>query len=163
VTGVQTCALPIFLDTIELRPVMYRWRLDLRTGAVTGAPLDDELTEFPRVDDRTWGTPVRHAFAPRIARGRPTLAFDGVVKYDLHTGARARVEWPAGWTSGEVVFAPRPGGTDDDDGWLVTVRSSADGSRSELLVLDARTLGEEATVALPWRVPHGFHAEWVPA
>lgn len=151
------------LDTIELRPVMYRWRLDLRTGAVTGTPLDDEWTEFPRVDDRTWGTPVRHVFAPRIARGRPTLAFDGLVAYDLHTGGRARVDWPAGWTSGEVVFAPRPGGTEDDDGWLVTVRSSEDGARSELVVLDARTLGEEATVPLPWRVPHGFHAEWVPA
>ncbi len=147
------------LDTIELVPMLYEWRLDLHTGAVTGRQLDDTPTEFPRVDDRTWGRPVRHTFHPRIAR-REALAFDGLVKYDLVTGGRRVVDWPAGTTSGEVVFAARPGGTADDDGWLLTVRS--DGERSELAVLDAATLETEATVALPWRVPHGFHADFVP-
>lgn len=148
------------LDTIELVPQLYEWRLHRAAGTVTGRVLDDTPTEFPRVDDRTWGRPVRHTFHPRIAR-REALAFDGLVKYDLAAGTHTAVDWPDGTTSGEVVFAPRPGGAADDDGWLLTVRSTPD--RSELVVLDAATLGTEAVVALPWRVPHGFHADWVPA
>jgi carotenoid cleavage dioxygenase-like enzyme len=148
------------LDTIELVPYLYRWTLDTRTGAVKGEALDDVPTEFPRVDDRRWGRPVRTAFAPRVA-AQEALTFDGLVRYDLATGARATLEWPAPFTSGEVVFAPRPGGTDDDDGWLVTVMS--DGARSAFVVHDARTLAHEATVELPGHVAQGFHAEWVPA
>lgn len=150
------------LDTIELRPFLYRWRLDLRTGSITGEALDDVPTEFPRVDDRTWGRPVRHAFHPRLA-GRETLSFDGLLAYDLVAGTSRAVDWEAGWLSGEVVFAPRPDGTEDDDGWLLTVLTSERDDASKLIVLDARTLQTEATVVLPWRVPHGFHAEWVPA
>jgi carotenoid cleavage dioxygenase-like enzyme len=150
------------LDTIELVPHLYRWRLDLRTGSVTGEQLDDAPTEFPRVDDRTWGRPVRHAFHPRLAP-REALSFDGVLRYDLVTGGRTGRDWPAGWYSGEVVFAPRPGGAEDDDGWLLTVLSSAREDASQLVVLDARTLERCAAVHLPWRVPLGFHADWVPA
>lgn len=148
------------LDTIELVPHLFRWTLDPRTGAVTGTPLDDLPTEFPRIDDRRWGVPVRHGFAPRIAP-QEALTFDGLAKYDLATGQRALLDWPAPFTSGEVVFAPRAGGEGDDDGWLVTILS--DGARSAFVVHDARTLAEEAWVELPVRVPQGFHAEWVPA
>jgi carotenoid cleavage dioxygenase len=35
--------------------------------------------------------------------------------------------------------------------------------RSDLVMLDAETLDEVATVQLPGRVPQGFHGNWVPA
>jgi carotenoid cleavage oxygenase len=34
--------------------------------------------------------------------------------------------------------------------------------RSELAVLDARTLQNVACVKLPHRVPAGFHGNWIP-
>lgn len=148
------------LDTIALDPVAYRWRFDLVTDAVKGEVLDDLRTEFPRVDDRTWGRPLRYAYHPRLS-SRPAMAFDGVVKYDHLTGSRRVHEWNG--YSGEVVFAPRPGGVDGDDGWLLTLVTGAGEDVSKLVVLDARDLREQATVRLPWRVPLGFHAEWVPA
>ncbi len=150
------------LDRIELVPQLYRWRIHTATGDVTGEVLDDVPTEFPRVDDRSWGRPVRHLFHPRVAPQRD-LTFDGLVAYDLATNSSRAIDWPDGLTSGEVVFAPRPGGSEGDDGWLVTVLSSPASDRSRLVVLDARELVEVARVDLPFHVPQGFHAEWVPA
>jgi carotenoid cleavage dioxygenase len=35
--------------------------------------------------------------------------------------------------------------------------------RSDLVLLDAETLDDVATVHLPGRVPAGFHGNWAPA
>ena len=52
-----------------------------------------------------------------------------------------------------------------DDGWVLTYVYDAATEGSELVVLDASAIdgGPLATVELPGRVPHGFHAAWVPA
>jgi len=149
------------LDTIRLEPYLHRWRFHLVTGAVKSERLDDVATEFPRVDDRTWGSRVRHAFHPRVA-ARPALSFDGVKKMDLERGTSTFHAWPTNTYSGEVVFAPRPGSTADDDGWLVTVLTDIRERASSLVVLDARELREVARARLPIQVPLGFHAEWAP-
>ncbi|MCB9683986.1 MAG: carotenoid oxygenase family protein [Alphaproteobacteria bacterium] len=148
------------LDTIELVPHLYRWRIDPVAGTVRGEQLDDVPTEFPRVDDRRWGRPVRHAFHPRLGAG-PALTFDGLVRYDLDAGTSTFRAWGDGRTSGEVVFAPRPGGTEDDDGWLLTVVNEGDRA-STFVGWCARTLEPLFEVPLPFHVPQGFHAEWAP-
>jgi carotenoid cleavage dioxygenase len=63
-----------------------------------------------------------------------------------------------------VVFAARPGATDEDDGWVLTVLTHPDEPRSRLWVVPAQDVGRGpiATVELP-RVPLGFHAEWLRA
>ena len=107
---------------------------------------------------------TRHAFVPRLAR-EPTLLFDGFVKYDLDRGRSEAVAWGPGLIGGETWFAPRPGGTDDDDGWVLAFVTDRADDRSELWVLDAREVsaGPVARVRLPRRVPVGFHATWVPS
>jgi carotenoid cleavage dioxygenase len=61
------------------------------------------------------------------------------------------------------VFAPRTGATAEDDGYLVTFVADEATGRSEVWVLDARHLDAEpvARLAVPTRVPTGFHATWV--
>ena len=132
------------LDFLELAPFLHRWTFDLKTGAVKEEKLDDLATEFPRMHD-------------------PLVLFEGIVKYDLETGARATHSFGPGRFGSEAVFAPRPGATAEDDGWLLSLVASADGP-SELEVWDARAMEAAplARVALPRRVPIGFHACWVP-
>ncbi|MCU0655370.1 MAG: carotenoid oxygenase family protein [Polyangiaceae bacterium] len=152
------------LEFIELVPHLYRWRFNLKTGAVREEQLDDVATEFPRANDRTQGAPARYSYNPRIAP-RSALSFDGLIKYDLHTGGSTRHEYEAGWYGGEAVFVPRPGATEEDDGWLVTCLTSAAEQRSRGVIFDARdlTLGPIASIELPQRIPLGFHTCWVPS
>lgn len=151
------------LDNIELVPELYRWTFDLDTGAVTEEKLDDRWTEFPRANDKYLTQKSRYSYNPLIAP-KEDLSFSGFLKYDLESGESESYEYPAGWYSGEVVFAPRPSATEEDSGWVITVLSNADEKQSRALILDAQNLNQEpvASVDLPWQIPLGFHAEWAP-
>ena len=156
------------LDFIELVPHLYRWRFNLKTGAVHGERLDDVATEFPRVNDTRQGQRLRYSYNPTLAP-RADLMFDGLIKYDLERGTSSRHTYPKGWYGSEVCFAPRPGatpgGTEEDDGWLIGMLSHAAEDRSEAIIFEARDIsrGPVCRIALPQRVPIGFHAAWVPA
>jgi beta,beta-carotene 9',10'-dioxygenase len=60
---------------------------------------------------------------------------------------------------GEPVF-PRPHGTSEGDGVLLSVVLDADAQRSFLLVLDAETLEEEARAEAPHHIPFGIHGQF---
>lgn len=147
---------------LRLHPFYHRWRFNLDTGAVTEEPLDDAPTEFPRMNDERLGLKTRYSYHPRIAP-QPTLMFDGCIKYDLEGATQAHT-WGEHCVGGETVFAPRPGGTDEDDGWVMTYVSDRREGTSELVILDARDVsaGPVARVKVPRRVPIGFHAQWAP-
>lgn len=151
------------LDTIELVPHLYEWRLHLKTGAVSERQLDDVATEFPRINDTVQGRKARYSYHPRLAP-REELMFDGYLKYDLLTGAEQVWNAPAGWYVGEAAFAPAPEAKGEDHGWLITFATNAVERKSVAFVFDARDLrdGPIATVALPQRIPLGFHSYWCP-
>lgn len=151
------------LDTIELKPLLHEWRLNTVTGAVKERDLDDVPIEFPRTHDGRLGTRLKFGYAPRIAK-RPDTMFDGVIKYDLDTGAADVCAWERGWYGSEVVFVPRPVQKSEDDGWLTTILTKA-GEGSKAVVVDATNVkaGPIASVALPQQVPIGFHACFVGA
>lgn len=67
-------------------------------------------------------------------------------------------------TGGEAMFVPRQQAESEDDGYLLTFTYSYVTNTSDFRVYDARTFDEVpvARVPLPRRVPHGFHALWVP-
>jgi carotenoid cleavage dioxygenase-like enzyme len=154
------------LGHLRLEPVLWEWRCDLVTGTVSEGPLDDTVAEFPRIDDRHMGQPVRWSWSPTFA-DRPTLAFDGLVRHDLTTGATTTWRHPEGWLGNEAVFAPSsdPRRTDDGDGYLVTFVSEEHTGVSEVHVFDATDLaaGPVTRLGVPVRVPLGYHTEWMPA
>ena len=65
----------------------------------------------------------------------------------------------------EFVFIPRRDCKAEDDGWLATMVHDVARSTSALHIYRADTLDGEpvARVAMPCRVPAGFHAKWVPS
>ena len=62
------------------------------------------------------------------------------------------------------MFVPAADDAGEDDGWLLGYVYDSATDKSELLVLDAHDLGSGpvARVALPVRVPAGFHGNWIP-
>ena len=151
------------LDNIELVPELYRWTFNLETGAVREELLDDRRTEFPRVNDQTLTQRTNYSYNPIIAP-KSDLAFSGFIKYRLDDSSSVDYHYPKGWYSGEVLFAPRPGGNREDDGWVLTILTNADEKASRALILDAQNLQSEpvAEIELPRQIPLGFHAAWAP-
>ncbi|WP_163509898.1 carotenoid oxygenase family protein [Fodinicola acaciae] len=152
------------LSYLRLDAQLHRYRFNLATGATAETALDDDNTEFPSVDARTVGQRGRFAYNVHISP-ESTLLFDGLVKYDISTGAKTQWSFGQGRWGSEAPFAPRDGSTSDDDGYLVTFVQDERENRSELDIFDAAdvTAGPVARVLLPQRVPLGFHATWIRA
>ena len=147
---------------------LHRWRIDLARGGVASTPLDDIVTEFPRVDERRLGR--RHRFGYMAAR-EPELndgaqpLWTAVRKYDLERGGVTEQRFGAGNGVGEPLFVPRTAAAGEDDGWVLVLVYDAAHDTSDFWILDAQDVAGEpvARVALPHRVPYGFHGNWVAA
>jgi carotenoid cleavage dioxygenase len=151
------------LSYLRMDAHLYRYRFNLRTGLTSERMIDDDNSEFPSVNQGMIGRRSRFAYNMHISSEK-TLLFDGLMKYDVDSGA-AETHWfgDGRWGS-EAPFAPRPGATAEDDGYLVSYVFDEREGHSDVEVLDARDVaaGPVCTIKLPVRVPLGFHATWVP-
>lgn len=112
---------------------------------------------------------MRYAYVAAMqANDSGVPAFIGVAKYDLQAGAGPALVATAlhgpRRVGGEAAFVPRPGGTKEDDGYLLTYVTDEQTLQSELVVYDAASMSSTplARLRMPRRVPSGFHGTWVP-
>ncbi|GEM_PF-7890 len=148
------------LDSLKL----FSWRINLATGTVTEEVLDDVPSEFPQINNQFLGRKNRYVYTSLVANYmKPKPMFDGLIKYDLENRSSQVHEFGRGRFGGDSAFAPRPGASAEDDGWLLTFVWDTILKRSELLVIDAQNFTHKplARVLLPERVPYGFHATWI--
>ena len=150
-----------FLDATALDPVPYRWRLDLRSGAVKEEVLSDAGSEFGKINGDHLGQPYRYCYSLIPKPG--WFLFGGLRRTDVATGTTDEYRVDDGVFLSEAPMAPRPGGAGEDDGYVVTFTTDLNEDRSECLVLDAADLaaGPVARVQLPERICSGTHSCWV--
>lgn len=142
------------------RTVPTRLTIDLARGRVEEDPRIELDAELPTIDPRRRGRPSRFAWAIARPAGFRLLPFPALARLDLDR-RRAVVRDLSPDLPGEPLFVPRPGGEDEDDGWLLSLVYRARSHRSELWVLDARDLMTIARAALPHHVPPGSHGTFV--
>ena len=144
---------------------LHRFRFDLASGAVKEETLDDRPMEFPRVADAVIGRKHRFGWTLGLDSSHPeSPGFAGILKNDLATGRSEMHDCGPGRTAGETVFVPAQGADpSSDEGYLLSYVYDAATNGSELWVLDASRMSRPplARVALPQRVPNGFHGSWL--
>lgn len=144
---------------------LHEWRFNMKTGEVISKALDrDYHCDFPRIHDDYMGRKNRFLYAARFRIGDQAV-FDGEMKYDNETGELQVHDFGPDKESGEAIFAPKIGGVDEDDGYVICFVYDKTEGTSECHVIDAKNFTGEpvARIKIPTRVPHGFHAGWVPA
>ena len=151
-----------YLDEHSMKPKLYRWRFNLRTGAVKEGPLDDRVLEFGTFNAQVAGVKGRYAYSTTAKPG--WFLFDGIVKHDLETGRSESLKLDEGRYGSEAPFAPRVGARDEDDGYLVSFVTDMNENRSECVVIDAKDVaaGPVCRILLPHRISSGTHACWAP-
>lgn len=137
---------------------LYRYRLDLSGGEADQELLYPGPVEFPMVNYRhVGGKQHRHVYLAETDE-KSSLPTD-ITKVDVEDGTVRR--WrDTGTYPGEPVFVPAPDPTSEDDGVLLSVILNPEADRSELVCLDAETLGEHGRALLPHRLPYGFHGQF---
>lgn len=148
---------------LALRAKPFLWRMNMKTGEGRESELDDRLSEFPVVDYRRQGVKTKFSYHV-VMDEHVEQRYSGLLKYDLSTGSALAHEFPKGVYGSEPAFAPREGGRDEDDGYVVTFVADAVSGASEAHVIDARNFSKPpvARLRLPQRVPAGFHGVWAP-
>jgi carotenoid cleavage dioxygenase len=140
---------------------LQRWRVNPANRSISVDVIDASANEFPRHRGSLSTLPYRYGYCASpssdMSAGWPTL------KHDLQTGERSVFDHGPGRAAGEPVFVAREGSAAEDDGYLITYVHDLAQSSAEFVVMDAQDFdrGYLARVALPQRVPFGFHGNWV--
>ncbi len=145
-------------------PTLDRWTVDLAAGKVIETRLDNRGQEFPRIDERLTGR--RHRYGYAVAAGpetKPDDDMNSVVRHDLVEGRTDVRSFGPGVGVSEFVFVPTSTESAEDDGVLMGFTHHRATEHSTLTILDAQSLESVASVAIPARIPYGFHGNWIPS
>ena len=84
------------------------------------------------------------------------------MKHDLDTRESWTLTLPEGRYASEAPFAPRVGGADEDDGYLVSFITDENSGTSECILIDAKDIeaGPVCRIALPHKISSGTHSWW---
>ena len=166
----EACRFPEIMRIGSREPVHAQyWRFRFAPGAdkATEEQLSDTSSEFPRIDDSRIGLPTRYAYMLEM-HPKWGMICDGpigLLKFDSRTGETVRHSFAPGRFPHEPVFAPAGGkSSSEDDGYIFTFVYDSATKSSSLDVYDASSFTSKpvARVALPQRVPFGFHGAWLP-
>ena len=148
-------------DTIP-HGVLWRFRVNLTNQKTEHQVIDKRCVEFPTLHPEMVGRPYRYLYIGAAAQPTGHAPLQTVLKLDLTTGKQQI--WsaaPRGFL-GEPLFVPRPGGTAEDDGWLLVLMYDAAKHRSDVVILDAADLNREplARLHLKHHIPYGLHGSF---
>jgi len=138
--------------------ILTRFRIGAN-GQTRSECLGDTPTDFPRINESRSAHPHRYVYGAEFAAG--LFGSSRILKTDTHAQRTESHDFGEGCFVGEPVFVPRPGGSAEDDGWLVTVVYDSRDHHSFVGIVDARSMGSDlARVHLPFHTPLGFHGNF---
>ena len=147
--------------------LLERCTIDLAKGTVGTEGLSERCCEFAMVNPRREGLSCRYGWMAVAERETGNDPLQAIKKLDLVSGERK--VWsaaPRGFVS-EPVMVPRTAGAGpepaEDDGWVLCMVWNGARCASDLVILRADDLSEQAVLPLPLAIPHGLHGSWVEA
>jgi carotenoid cleavage dioxygenase-like enzyme len=164
--GFQGPHRPLEPDVLDRRASfqkLYRATVKNDSDAAQWEQLSDYRMDFPRVHPAREGRSTPAIYASTRGNRSNSDPFDAIARVDTVDPHRPTDVWQAGEGQfvGEPVFAPRPGASDLEDGWVVAVVSDGAAAKTRLCVFEPTRLadGPIASVPLPLQ-PYGFHGFW---
>ncbi|KAL3361241.1 hypothetical protein AABB24_014239 [Solanum stoloniferum] len=160
------------------------WRLNMKTGQVKEKKNifgDEFVMEFPFINEKISGFRNKFAYLQVVesteVSGSGFAKFGGIIKvhYEEKKTFNNMDEedelikseyhlFPKNTFCSGASFVPKPGGIDEDDGWIITFTHNENENISQVCIIDAKKFTEEpiAIITLSSRVPYGFHGAFMP-
>ena len=138
-------------------------RINLLGKGIETKRFSERCCEFAMVNPRREGLSARYAWMAVAERETGYAPLQAIKKLDLSNGDQCL--WsaaPRGFVS-EPLMVPRPGSEAEDDGWLLVFVWNGERRASQLLILNANDLSEQAVLEMPITIPYGLHGSWVAA
>lgn len=142
---------------------LWRFTINLADGSVDRQVIESRCCEFPSIHPNYVGKPYRYLYTGAAHSTTGNAPLQAILKLDLHSGHRH--VWsiaPRGFMT-EPLFVPRPGGTAEDDGWILAMTYDSAHHRSDVVILSAQDIegGAIASLHLKHHIPYGLHGCFV--
>lgn len=146
------------------RRQLVRYEVDLQAKTWTKSTCCERHIGLTSVNPSVSGLPHRYVFCG-VGHGEASVGpMAGIGKIDMDSPTNDLDSWVPSSTefSCQPVFVPREGGAEEDDGYLLSVLFDGEARRSEVVVLDARSVSEGPVCRIPLKtaLPHGFRGCW---
>ena len=142
--------------------ILSRCEINLLTQKVSKSKLSKQCCEFAMVNPRKQGVQARFSWMAIAEKKEGYAPLQGIKKINLEN--LDECIWsaaPLGFVS-EPLMVPNPNSQIEDEGWILVLVWNGERSGTDLVILKANNLEEEAIVQLPISIPHGLHGSWVP-
>ncbi|KAJ8555479.1 hypothetical protein K7X08_012975 [Anisodus acutangulus] len=163
-------------------PRVCEWRLNMKTGEVKekkNLSGDEFAMEFPIINEKFTGFRNKFAYLQVVeyteVSGSGFTRFGGLAKLHFEEKKISTDEedelikadyhmFPKNTFCSGASFVVKPGGIDEDDGWIIAFTHNENENISQVCIIDAKEFTEEpvAIITLPSRVPYGFHGAFMP-
>jgi carotenoid cleavage dioxygenase-like enzyme len=161
------------------RMKLSRFLIDMKKLEAKHTELSDVPCELPITSWDYTGAPYEHMYLSTSV-GRTAEGVNGPMQALTKASLKSdgdKLYYEEQWVPGdrkfamEPFFVPRPGGTAEDDGWVVALvhdaaydKSTFGGRGTEMVIIDAQKFSEGpvARLRLPTYVPFGVHGSWSP-
>ena len=137
-----------------------RYRLNLRTGAMSFEQPSDTECEFPTINPAVAGRANDWTYTACSVDNGANSFFNGFQKVGID-GVEELVTLPPGHFGSEPLYAPATERRGEDAGYVLEVVYNAVDHVSELHVFRAADIGDRlARLTLRHHLPHQFHGFW---
>ncbi|BBM85307.1 carotenoid oxygenase family protein [Candidatus Uabimicrobium amorphum] len=118
--------------------------------------LSDVGVELPRINENFLCREHRYVYGIEVSKDN--FSSSRLVSIDVHEKTCRFFDFGRACYAGEPIFIPR--GTNEVDGYLVSLVYNSHTNASFLAIIDAETLKELARINLPFHIPLGFHGNF---
>ncbi len=143
----------------------YEYRIDLKQGTVSEAPLLSlgTASEFPVIDPRVSGRRYSRLVMLTSHGEAPYAMLNEVSSFNMNSGHLDTFRYPADVIPEEHLYVPKLSNAPESGGWVVGTGLNFKEERTELRIFDADHLsdGPLAVATLPYALPMGLHAKFV--
>ena len=142
--------------------ILSRCAINLIKNDVKTTSFSEQCCEFGMVNPNLEGLPSRFSWMAIAAKETGYAPLQAIKKLDLLT--LDKKIWnaaPRGFVS-EPLMVPKQGTHNEDEGWILVLVWNGERNGTDLVILRADDLREEAIIELPIAIPHGLHGNWVP-
>jgi all-trans-8'-apo-beta-carotenal 15,15'-oxygenase len=144
---------------------MRRCRINPTNGKVVINWLEKRSCEFAMVNPLYEGIEARFAWMAVTKSINGPGPLQAIEKLDLKSGER--IDWSAAPRSfvNEPIMVPAPSNNKyslaEDEGWVLVMIWNGERRATDLVILSAIDMKEQALIQLPLAIPPGLHGSWV--
>ncbi len=134
--------------------------IDTQKGSISLQLLSDQCCEFAMVNPNKVGTNARFSWMAIAAQSSGNGPLQAIKKLDLKSNED--LIWSAGNRGfvTEPIMISKENSIREDDGWVIVLVWNALRSGTDLVILNADKLTEQARLEVPISIPYGLHGSW---